>query len=125
MEVAANYTAKIIPHFSIKIWNTEHEINLLEIFAFIQLAVSDINHDLTNLKLTIQEKLGTYVSPLLIPDDAFLTVLQHAFLKLSGLLFPAKPAFLSVYRDISPVYMKQMPLGGSLCYYLLVAIRGD
>ncbi len=80
LEVAANNAAKITRHFSIKTRIIEKEIHLHGTVALIQLALSDLNHDLTNLKLGFQEMLETFASSLIIPDDAFLTIIKHASL---------------------------------------------
>ena len=114
LEVASNNTAKIIRHFSLKSILIEREVHLLETIAMLQLALSDLNHDLTNLKIGLHEMLETYVSSFIIPDEAFLTILKQASLKLPGLLFPAEPELLSVYRDISVVISRQMDSGNSL-----------
>ena len=125
LEAAANNTANIIRHFSIKTSMIEEELRMLETIALLQLALSDLNHDLTSMKLGFQEMLDTYASTFVIPDAVFLNILKEASLKLPGLLFPAEPEFLSVYRDISTVYTRQMATGGYLCFYLLIPMKGD
>ncbi|KAG0722437.1 hypothetical protein GWK47_044479 [Chionoecetes opilio] len=125
LETAAETAADIIRRFSIKTLEIEGDVRLIETISLIQLALSDLDHDFTNLKIGFMEMLQTYISPLIIPDDVLLDILKKASPRLPGLLFPAEPECLSLYQDISTVYTRRTAFKGSLCYYLVIPMKGD
>ena len=126
LETAANNTFKLIRQFSLQTQELMGEMTILETTVLLQLALSDLNHDLNNLKLGLQDMMYSNVSPLIINDEVFIQLLRNASTRLSGLIFPPQPQFLSMYRDISRIYTRtQRSDVNILVFYLLVPMRGD
>ncbi|KAG0722163.1 hypothetical protein GWK47_006116 [Chionoecetes opilio] len=59
LETAAETVADIIRRFSIKTLETGGDVRLLETISFIQLALSDLDHDFTYLNIGFMEMLQT------------------------------------------------------------------
>lgn len=66
----------------------EGKVRLLVATSLIQLALSDLNHDLTNMNLGFRDMLDTCVSALVNPNEVFLGILRNTSLKPSGSVIP-------------------------------------
>ena len=101
----------------------ESEVKIYETLFNLQLALSDIIADHFRIKLGIQEMLQARLSLDIVPNEILLGLLNNISLKEPGLLFPARPEYLALYRDI----IKVVPRGykSAVCFYLLIPVLGD
>ncbi len=61
----------------------------------------------------------------MVSDKKLLAILKAASVRAPGLLFPADPEFLAVYRDLIRVTSKPTPTLGQLNFYLSIPLCGD
>ena len=99
-------------------------IRALQSLTGILLALSDIDADITNVKFAINSLLRAKLSPLLLPKDALLTLLNEiAKTSDKALLFPVNEDFLHLYYES----IKVMPYQDNnvIMCYLLIPLEGN
>ena len=125
LEQASSLSHKIIREFSIRTLQIEGEQRMTEALMNLELALIDISNDHMNIKLGLEEMLQTHVSPMIVPNTILLSLLKAASVRLPGLLFPALPEYLSLYRQAIRVTSRPTTFPRSYNFYITIPLRGD
>ena len=126
LEKASRLTETFLNDMSQDIHFVEQTLIALETLLHLQLALSTISADHVNFRVGLQTMLETYVSPNIVSNSMLLQILDDLSVQTPGLLFPAKPEFLGIYRQIIRVISKNTELTSlqGLCFYLLIPLQG-
>ena len=108
-----------------KMW---HELNNVLLFTnnviSSRILFSNFRTHLTNVKLGINQMLEHKLSPFLVPTHTLLQLLSEASVVHPGLLYPPRPEYVGLYRDIIRIVPKSSNTDNIFYFYIMLPLRG-